>query len=340
MPLDGSGSWVPAGSSWNPPVTNTTINSTDWIALLADLKASLSTAMFKDGQATPTANIPFGSFAITGLGSGLGARTRGANIADVQDGTSQWIASGGSADAITATYAPAITALIDGQICFFRATAANTTTTPTFAPNGLTARTIVKRGGTALVAADIPNALAECFVRYNLANTRWELLNPAVSLSSATLGTPVATTSGTNIDFTGIPTGVKRIIINFSGVSTNGTTNYLIQLGDSGGIETNGYLSTGISIATGGTVSGTTNTAGFVIASGAAANALSGSLILSLENVSTFTWTANGQFDATTTALKFLTSGGKSTSAVTDRVRITTTGSDTFDAGEINISWE
>jgi len=86
----------------------------------------------------------------------------------------------GTADAITANYSPDIT-LSDMILCAFVATGANTTTTPTFAPDGLTAHTITKKGGSALTAGDIPAAFAVCILEYNLANTRWELLNPAVS---------------------------------------------------------------------------------------------------------------------------------------------------------------
>lgn len=92
-----------------------------------------------------------------------------------------WVAAGGTADAITATYSPAETALVDGMLCAFRATAANATTTPTFAPNGLTAHTITKEGGQALVAGDIPRANYECLLRYNLAGTVWELMNPVIA---------------------------------------------------------------------------------------------------------------------------------------------------------------
>lgn len=91
-----------------------------------------------------------------------------------------WAVAGGTADAITATYAPAVGILYDGLQLGFRATAANVTTTPTFSANGSTARTITKRGGLALVSGDIPGNLSECIVRYNLASTRWELLNPAI----------------------------------------------------------------------------------------------------------------------------------------------------------------
>jgi hypothetical protein len=92
-----------------------------------------------------------------------------------------WVAGGGTADAITATYSPAVPSLTDGLLCAVRATASNATTTPTFAPNGLTAHTVTKFGGSALLVGDIPANLAEFWLRYNLANTRWELINPAAS---------------------------------------------------------------------------------------------------------------------------------------------------------------
>ena len=86
------------------------------------------------------------------------------------------VAAGGSVNAITATYSPAVT-LVDLTICAFVAVGANTTTA-TFTPNGLSTHPITKQGGSALVAGDIPAALAVCILQYNLANTRWELLNP------------------------------------------------------------------------------------------------------------------------------------------------------------------
>jgi hypothetical protein len=87
-------------------------------------------------------------------------------------------AAGGSADAITVTYNPPIT-LADQQNIRFVAAYANATTTPTINPNGLGAEVITKQGGQALSTADIPRAGAVCDLQYNLANTRWELLNPA-----------------------------------------------------------------------------------------------------------------------------------------------------------------
>jgi microcystin-dependent protein len=93
----------------------------------------------------------------------------------------RWAIAGGSADAITATYTPANAALADGLILGFRAAAANATTTPSFNADGLGAKTIVKQGGAPVAPGDIAGALAECMVRYNAANARWELINPAAS---------------------------------------------------------------------------------------------------------------------------------------------------------------
>jgi hypothetical protein len=114
-----------------------------------------------------------------------------------------WVVAGGTADAITATYSPAITTLEDGQLCFFRATAANATTTPSFSPNGLTARTIRMKGGAAVYAGAIPGAMAEVILRYNLANTRWELLNPAAAAAIEPAKLPCRVATIANITLSG-----------------------------------------------------------------------------------------------------------------------------------------
>lgn len=88
----------------------------------------------------------------------------------------------GTVDVITATYSPAPT-LVDKKILFLVASGANTSTTPTFSPNGLTAHTITKLGGSPLVAGDIAGANFVAILVYNLANTRWELLNPKFSFT-------------------------------------------------------------------------------------------------------------------------------------------------------------
>jgi hypothetical protein len=156
-----------------------------------------------------------------------------------------------------------------------------------------------------------------------------------------TLATAVATTSGTFVDFTGIPSWVKRITVMFNGVSTNGTSPYLIQLGDSGGIETTGY---GSSCAyTGTTIDGSTSTSGFLTAFAVGASSqVGGTSVLCL--VSGTSWVSTGTFIyniSSPSNFVGVSGGAKTLSATLDRVRITTVnGTDTFDAGSINIMYE
>jgi microcystin-dependent protein len=99
-------------------------------------------------------------------------------IVDAPLSPKNWVAASGTHDAISAAYDPPVATLVDGMVLSFRATAANLTTAPTFNPNGLGAGSITKNGGAALAIGDIPGSLAEVELRYHLANTRWELLNP------------------------------------------------------------------------------------------------------------------------------------------------------------------
>lgn len=134
----------------------------------------------RDGQGQPTANLPMAGFKHTGVQNGLN-RNDYAAMGQVQDGVGlTWTIAGGTSDAITATYTPAITALVDGQFCCFRGAASTLTTNPTFSPNGLTPRTIV-RTGTAILRPNDIRANYEVILRYNLANTQWEILNPATT---------------------------------------------------------------------------------------------------------------------------------------------------------------
>ena len=153
---------------------------------------------------------------------------------------------------------------------------------------------------------------------------------------SITRGTAVASTSGTSIDFTSLPTGIKRITVMFSGVSVSGTSNIQIQLGDAGGIEATGYLGVAVNYSGSGASNPLT---GFAIASALAANLLSGHLILT--NISGNIWVASGLLGTSNTTFAAYTAGNKTLSDVLDRVRITTVnGTDTFDAGSINIFYE
>jgi hypothetical protein len=148
-----------------------------------------------------------------------------------------------------------------------------------------------------------------------------------------TSGTSQASTSGTSIDFTSIPSWVKRVTVMFNGVSLNGSSDVLVQLGDSGGIEDTGYISTWAVQS-----SGANSTAGYIVRSGVSTVTLVGHLVITL--VSTNLWVSTGITGASTTQVG-LSAGSKTLSATLDRIRITTAnGTDTFDAGSINILYE
>ena len=164
-------------------------------------------------------------------------------------------------------------------------------------------------------------------------------ITPAKLSQPLTLSTAQASTSGTSIDFTSIPSWVKRITVMFSAVSTSGSSNLLIQIGDSGGIENTGYNSIAADFGAG----TSETTTGFVLDRIHSASAIfKGSIVLSLVNGNTFVGSGILAYsDATYGALISYSSGVKTLSAQLDRVRITTVnGTDTFDAGSINIMYE
>lgn len=158
--------------------------------------------------------------------------------------------------------------------------------------------------------------------------------------SGITLATPQATTSGTTKDFTGIPSGTKRITVSFNGMSLSGTSPPMIQLGDSGGIEATGYSCVASSFS--GAISSASATTGFnLINAGSAAYLYYGQVILSLMNSTTNTWSCSGVNTIPSVPAQCLNSGIKALSAELDRIRITAVnGTDTFDAGEVNISYQ
>jgi hypothetical protein len=158
------------------------------------------------------------------------------------------------------------------------------------------------------------------------------------SRSRLVRATAVATTSGTSIDFTGIPSWVRRVTVILNGVSTNGITGVAIQLGDSGGIETTGYLGSGTAITGTNTCGVSSFSTAFVCLGSIAASVRAG--ILFLVNITGNTWVASGTFDDGATQAG-CTQGAKSLSATLDRIRLTTVnGTDTFDAGTVNIIME
>lgn len=262
MPRNGSGTYtLPAG---NPVVTGTTISSTTQNTTMSDVAAELTNSIAADGQKTPTANLPMGNFKHTGVAN-ANARDQYSSAGQVQDGAFLWAGTaGGTADVITLSPIPSITAYAAGQTFRFIPSGENTTNT-TVNVSGLGAKALTKIGATALVPGDIQTANV-CEIVYD--GTQFQLLNTyslsanggdmkgAINYKRSTVAatattTPLWTQPNGNIqDWTGTPTitdlpaapqaGAQRevyptagtIITNAGNISVQGNANYTVAAGD------------------------------------------------------------------------------------------------------------
>ncbi len=227
---------------------------------------------------------------------------------------------------------------------------------PTFtgvpaAPTAAAATSTTQLATTAFVQQEVPAASTTAAGKVELAtsaeaqagtDTTRAITATAMKAAQIQLQTAVTLTTQTAIDFTSIPSWANRITMLFSGVSTNGTSVPIIQLGDSGGIETSGYTgSVSIGAHTTAWTIVATPAAGFGIATTTAAgSAYTGKFIL--DRINGNEWIASGEWAQTTaTILTNLFQGAKTLSATLTQVRLTTSGgADQFDAGTVNVSYE
>ncbi len=390
MARDGSGNYSLPEAAF---VAGTVANSTAVNSDFSDIATALTASIAKDGQTTPTADLPMGGYNHTGLGA-ASAASDSISLGQVQAEAFVWCGTaGGTADAITLSPSPAITAYAAGQRFVWYAGASPNTGAMTVAISGLAAKTVLSDGvmtagahaanklymgiydGTNFQIThiaiskfdslvddtspqlggdldlngnniDFPTTanISDCLDEDSMSSDSATALATQQSIkayvdsgdaSSITLMTPV-TVSSTSVDFT-IPSGVKKVTVMFSGVSTNGTGHYLIQIGDSGGVETTGYLST----AEGGGLAAAATTGFIVFRTPAAADTHSGAVDLYLANSSSNTWVAKGLL-TTDGGLVFIdtSTGKKSLSGELTTVRITSVGPNTLDAGELNVQYE
>jgi len=188
---------------------------------------------------------------------------------------------------------------------------------------------------TGITAGGLPDATIQTEDIVDLAVT------PAKMSQKLTSGTAVASTSGTSIDFTSIPSWVKRITVMFDNVSTTSTSPLTLRIGDSGGVSATGYTSGSGGAISSGAGNSVTSTTGFRLGGNyAAAAQWSGSFILT--NLSGNSWALNGALISANGL--YASAGVKSSPPLTGvltTVRITTDGgTDTFDIGSINILYE
>jgi len=177
---------------------------------------------------------------------------------------------------------------------------------------------------------------------YRQSNTTWyPMAGGAGRATAVASGTSVASTSGTSIDFTGIPSWVKRITVMLNNVSLSGGSTQVVRLGTSGGFATTGYNTMlGTVTTSNNTTRGLTATAYFPIQFGGLASyTISGNIVFT--NVTGTVWTGTGIFVNASAGNLDSVSGDITLGAALTQIRITTVnGTDTFDAGSINIFYE
>jgi len=162
-------------------------------------------------------------------------------------------------------------------------------------------------------------------------------LTSATSGTALTAGSVQSTASGSAINFTGIPAGVKRIQIVLAGVSRSGSSPLLIQIGDAGGLETTGYASSAARASASETPANAST--GFVLDSGSGADTVTFNGIITLTNISGDVWISGGSLGEYSSGYAYVSGGSKTLSATLDRLTLTM-ASGFFDAGSINIFYE
>jgi hypothetical protein len=190
--------------------------------------------------------------------------------------------------------------------------------------------------GTGTVTLETPNTNSDFTISLPAATGNMVVAGANSALVS---GTAVDSTSGTSIDFTSIPSWVKRVTVMFIGVSANGSSPLLLQIG-SGSVTTSGYAGSCFSVFASSGFGVSNSTAGFLLGTDSL-NGYSrrGSVVLT--NQRNNVWVCSGILAQNDTARANMMGGSVSLSSTLDRVRITTVnGTDAFDAGSINILYE
>jgi len=281
-----------------------------------------------------TANITLGTIPT------LTAGTTTSTAANITNGTVQTLTAS-TASITTGTVATlnSTTGTITNLISTTGTVATLNSTTGTIAGLNTTTGTITTLNSTTGTIGNLSTTLAGDFtITQGTGTIGTASITPAKLSQPFTSATAVASTSGTAIDFIGIPSWAKRITVMLNEVSTSGVNSILIQIGDSGGIENTGYVSTSVTTDSAGGSAGISRTDGYAIQSSSTSNSNSG--LVQIANISGNIWIESHSCKISTGNI--LGGGGSKTlSATLDRVRITTVGAtDTFATGSVNIMYE
>lgn len=194
-------------------------------------------------------------------------------------------------------------------------------------------------------AGDIPYASASGVLTKLAIGTAGQVLRTNAGATApawtTALQTSVATTSGTSVTISSaIPAWATKVRLIITGLSTNGTSPVIVQLGTGGSATTTGYLGSASGAVNGGTVAVTNPTDGFGVAPDSAASYVRHGSVVFLKQTGN-TWVASGVGGQSDTARLWACGGTIALAGALDFMRITTQGGvDTFDAGAVSVSWE
>lgn len=191
---NGSGAYVRSYNWQNDAAANIPITASRTQPDAEDMATNgFGNCLTRDGQGVATANLPMAGFRHIGVSDGA-AQTDYASVGQVQRSATTYVVGAGTGDAIAGNYTPNITALPDGITLLVRAPGANTVTNPTFGPNSLTPRTIMKRGGNPLIVGEYA-AGQVIQLTYYAGTTHWELVSAGAQSATASLDT-IGSTQG------------------------------------------------------------------------------------------------------------------------------------------------
>ena len=323
MSYNGSGTFN-INSAGQPVVTGTVISSTAFNLLTADLGTGLTTALTKDGQTTPTANIPMGTYKITNLGAGTVA-TDAVRLSQLQNFSTNTLRTVAGTDTSTGTVSPSLTAYTAGQIFSFVVGTTNTGAV-TLNIDGLGVKSVTRTGTVALAAGDMVTGQV-ALVEYD--GTQFQLLDPNAFTNlrvSGTLGvTGVtthtgATTMSAALTYGGVTlsnavTGTGKMALDTSPTVNNPTvTNYVESVVAIGTVTSSSTLA-----LTNGTVQTATLTASTACTFTMPTATAGKSFVLLLKQAAS---TGNGT--ATFTGVKFGSAGAPTVTATAGKMDIFT----------------
>jgi hypothetical protein len=305
LSYNGSGTFN-INSAGQPVVSGTVISSTAFNALTSDLATGLSTALTKDGQTTPTANITLGGYKITNLAAGTAAADA-VRFSQLQGGSTSTYITAAGADTITGTVTPTLTAYTTGQQFSFVAAGTNTTAV-TLNIDGVGAKAVTRAGTTALAAGDILTGQV-ALVEYD--GTQFQLLDPNAFTNLRVSGT--LTYGG--VTLTNAVTGTGKMVLDTSPTVNNPTvTNYVESVVAIGTVTTTSTLA-----LTNGTVQTATLTASTACTFTMPTATAGKSFVLLLKQAA-----ATGNGTATFTGVKFGTAGAPTITATAGKMDILT----------------